>query len=58
MPDIDDLIEMFISLIVIFLLGYVFYLVFWQLSPLMAVLFIVAVAIIVIGILLEITRRD
>ena len=56
MGDLDDLIEAFLAIFVIFLLGYVFTLVFWQLSPIMAIVFIIVVGIILVGILLEIFR--
>ena len=58
MMNLDDIMKAIITLFIVFLLGYVFYLVLWELSPLSAVLFILAIAIIVIGILFGILRRE
>jgi hypothetical protein len=60
MPDIDleAIVGILITLFVVFLLGYVFFLVFLQLSLTLAIFFILAIAVIVIGILLGIFRRE
>jgi membrane protein DedA with SNARE-associated domain len=58
MTELDSIIGVILTLFIVFLLGYVFVLVFWELSPLLAVLFILAMAIIVIGILFGILRRE
>jgi Na+/H+ antiporter NhaC len=57
MPDLNAIVEVLFTLFIVFLLGYVFLLVFWQLSPLLAVLFCVVMAVVVIGILSGIFRR-
>ena len=58
MPDLNDIIEAFFALIIVLLLGYVFLLVFWQLSPLLSIFFGIVVAVVVIGILSQVLRRE
>ncbi|MDH5482202.1 MAG: hypothetical protein OEY22_04905 [Candidatus Bathyarchaeota archaeon] len=58
MSEIDKIIEAIIGLFVICLLGYVFFLVFMQLSPVLAVVFVIAIVLIVIGMILGILRRE
>jgi Kef-type K+ transport system membrane component KefB len=58
MSDIDNIIEAIVGLFIICLLGYVFFLVFMQLSPILAVVFIIAIALIAIGMILGILRGE
>jgi len=58
MPDLNDIIEAFFAVIIVLLLGYVFLLVFWQLSPLLSIFFGIVVAVVVIGILSQVLRRE
>ena len=54
---IDNLIEMIIGLFVLVILGYVFATVLWTISPIMSILFILALLIVAYGILTR-TKGD
>lgn len=54
MADIGGIIGAFLTIIIVFLLGYVFLTVFWVLNPALAILFGIVIAVIVIAILVKI----
>jgi membrane protein YdbS with pleckstrin-like domain len=58
MSDLDNIIEAIVGLFIAILLGYVFFIALSALSPLLSAFFIIAVAIIVIGIIIGILRRE
>jgi len=57
MPDVEDYIQIFFALIFVLLLGYVFTLVFWQLSAWMAIVFVLIIAVIIFGMLYRLFRE-
>lgn len=56
--DIGGIIGAIITLFIVFLLGYVFLMVFWQLNPALAILFGIVIAIAVIAIIAKLLRGD
>jgi hypothetical protein len=57
MLDLEEIIEAIFTLVVVLLLGYVFVLVFLELSPVLAGIFIIVLALVIIGIIFGMLRR-
>jgi hypothetical protein len=57
MTDFNEIIQAIVAVFIIVLLGYVFTLVFWELSPILAVVFAIVLVIVVIGMLFQILKR-
>jgi len=58
MPDLEGIIGIMITLFIVVLLGYVFFLVLYPLSAALAILFIIVITLIVFGILYGIFKGD
>lgn len=56
MTDLDKAIEAIFTLVIVFLLGYVFIIAFATLSPILAFFFAIALVVVVIGIIYGILR--